>query len=76
MVFVQRAHLPGIAYVRLLHGDFIGCLMKDGISIPHLINWRTKDAHPLADLPDVKVSLAHSRIKRRHLQICREQPSP
>jgi hypothetical protein len=60
MFFVQMAHLPGVAYVKLLHGDFIGCLMKNGTSIPHLINWRTGDVHSLDDLPDVNVSLGHT----------------
>jgi hypothetical protein len=31
--------------------------MKDGISIPHLVDWRTKDSYRLADHPDANVSI-------------------
>ena len=54
--FVRLACLSGYAHVRLLNGDLVGCAQKDNVSIPHLVNWRTKDIYPLSDFADVYVS--------------------
>jgi hypothetical protein len=56
LIFVQLASLPGLSHIRLLHGDLIGCAMINDISVPQLVNWRTKATYPLAELPDENVS--------------------
>ena len=43
--------------------------MKDDISIPHLVNWHTKDSNPLSDLPDVNVRMTFmNTAKKSHSQ--------
>ena len=58
LVFVQLASLAGLSHIRLLHGDLIGCAMSNDVSIPHLVNWRTKATYALAEFPDENVSLS------------------
>jgi hypothetical protein len=56
LVFVQLASLAGLSHIRVLHGDLIGCAMSKDVSIPHLVNWRTKAMYALAEFPDENVS--------------------
>lgn len=46
-----------MSHIRLLSGDFVGCAVKDDMSIPHLVNWRLGQTYPLDDSPDLGVSL-------------------
>jgi hypothetical protein len=67
MAFVKLTRLPGFSRIKLLHGNLIGCLMKDDTSIPHLVDWRTKDSYSLADLPDVNVRMTFMNTAIRSL---------
>lgn len=40
----------------MLEGDFLGCALKDEVSVPHLVNWRTGEMHSLGEIPDINVS--------------------
>jgi hypothetical protein len=61
-VFVRLAQFPSLSHIRLLSGDFVGCAMKDDMSIPHLVNWRSGQTYPLADSPDLGVSLFYIEV--------------
>jgi hypothetical protein len=53
--------LVGLSRVQLLDGDFIGCAVRNDISVPHLINWKTAETYALADVPDMKALMILSR---------------
>lgn len=42
----------------ILRGPYVGCGLKDDISIPHLLNWRTQQVHSLAPEPNAVVSVS------------------
>lgn len=59
-MFAQRqasfCRIGEVSRVGLLRGQYVGCGLKDDISIPHLVNWRTQQEYPLAREPDVRAS--------------------
>lgn len=59
LIFVRLGELPRYSHVHLFSGDFIVCGLKDDLSIPHLVNWRTSVGYPLAGMkPTFNVSVS------------------
>lgn len=56
-VFVQLGRVPNFTHVRYLHGDLVGCALKDETGVPHLVNWRTSEVYALGEFPDIQVRI-------------------
>ncbi|CAL1697063.1 unnamed protein product [Somion occarium] len=50
--FCHSARFTGASHLRFFDGDWIGCAVYDGYSIPHILNWKTGDVERLCPLPD------------------------
>ncbi|KII86222.1 hypothetical protein PLICRDRAFT_93683 [Plicaturopsis crispa FD-325 SS-3] len=67
--FVLLAELTGLSYVRCLDGDLAVCALRDDVSIPCLVNWRSNDIWPLSNLPDDEGSCMAAYIHDEHIVI-------
>lgn len=55
--FVELSKSEGFSHIGLLRGPYIGCGLRDDISVPHLVNWRTQEFYALAQEPNPRASI-------------------
>ncbi|KAK7017338.1 F-box domain-containing protein [Favolaschia claudopus] len=52
-VFSELTRVDGSSHVLMLSGDFLGCALRAGTIVPHLVNWKENKIHliPQSDVP-------------------------
>ncbi|KAJ7703914.1 hypothetical protein B0H17DRAFT_39004 [Mycena rosella] len=87
--FAELARMEGSSHILMLHGNLVGCAMRDDVIIPHIVNWHENTIHELPpppggfDMPERR-SVPHLLfiwnglvvIVRRDLLEFYNQPSP
>ena len=63
-IFIQLARLSGVSCLRCLSDRFVGFALLDEISIPCLMNWRTRVVTKLRVEPSRDVSLPSFGFKK------------
>ncbi|KAK7017341.1 hypothetical protein R3P38DRAFT_3201791 [Favolaschia claudopus] len=53
-VFSELARVDGSSHVLMLAGDVLGCALRAGTIVPHLVNWKENKIHliPQSDVPE------------------------
>ncbi|KAK7055946.1 hypothetical protein R3P38DRAFT_2601025 [Favolaschia claudopus] len=66
-IFAELARVEGSSHVLMLHGDLVGCALRDGTIAPHLVNWKETKIHdiPQSDVPGQR-SVPHLMAIRKN----------
>ncbi|KAK7017342.1 hypothetical protein R3P38DRAFT_2986696 [Favolaschia claudopus] len=66
-IFTEMARIEGSSHVLMLHGDLVGCALRDGTIAPHLVNWKESKIHdiPQSDVPGQR-SVPHLMAIRKN----------
>ncbi|KAK7017344.1 hypothetical protein R3P38DRAFT_2716808 [Favolaschia claudopus] len=66
-VFSELARVDGSSHVLMLAGDVLGCALRAGTIVPHLVNWKENKIHiiPQSDVPGER-SVPHLMAIRKN----------
>ncbi|KAK7055941.1 hypothetical protein R3P38DRAFT_2498831 [Favolaschia claudopus] len=69
-VFSELGRIDGSFHVLMLSGDFLGCALREGAIVPHIVNWKENEIHliPQSDVPGER-SVPHLMAIRKNILV-------